>query len=63
MYEFPNANTTEYIDQIFKELELIKLIIKAKNYEYLQFISCDIHYGIAKYGKDQGVVTQGKQPL
>jgi hypothetical protein len=23
MYEFPNANTTEYIDQIFKELEVI----------------------------------------
>ncbi|CAB5195378.1 unnamed protein product [Rhizophagus irregularis] len=119
MYEFPNASTTERVNQIFEELEasdesIIKdwiafyskpwvraslnpiysfialdiwqnapdntnvaeschancnrdgkalpleaAILKAKNYDERQFISCDIHncYGVAKSGKDQGVVA------
>ena len=44
---------------------LIKPIIRAKNYDERQFTSCDIHnrYGIAKSGKDQGVVARGKQSV
>ncbi|RIA96703.1 hypothetical protein C1645_815012 [Glomus cerebriforme] len=48
-----------------KTLPLQAAILKAKNYDERQFISCDIHnhYGIAKSGKDHGVVARGKQSV
>jgi len=44
---------------------LISFFIRAKSYDERHFVSCEIHdnYGIAKSGKDQGVIAREKQSV
>ncbi len=44
---------------------LISFFIRAKSYDERHFVFCEIHdnYGIAKSGKDQGVIAREKQSV